>query len=88
VSDEGKPAAPPGVAIGRLALDVPGLDAAQAKRLAQLVAGHLASAGGGGGDVVIPRLTVTLSAADTSVERIAWAIARAVRAAQPADERR
>jgi hypothetical protein len=85
VSEPGQPEASGGVTISRLALDVPGLDAARARRLAQLVATHLAHESGGMGDVAIPRLTLTLSPADTSVEQIAWAIARAIRAARPAE---
>jgi hypothetical protein len=73
-------AAPPGgVTIDRLALEIPGLDQAQATRLVHLVAQHLARAGLGDRDIAIPRLQVTLRAPDTSIEQIAWTIARAIR---------
>jgi hypothetical protein len=73
------PRNPGSITIDRLALEIPGFDPAQVNRLTQLVASHLADQSGQVGDIVIPRLTVTLSARDTGVEQIAWAIARAIR---------
>jgi hypothetical protein len=78
------PAQPPGGATGgairidRLALDVPGLDPADAERLAWRVAAHLARAGVGAGDVAVPRLEVVLQAPETDLDRLASHIARAV----------
>ena len=72
------PAQPAGITIDRLALDIPGLDAAAGARLATLVAGHLARAGYAGNDVAIPRLSIVLEAPDTDLDRLARRIAGAV----------
>jgi hypothetical protein len=66
------------VRIDRLALEVPGLDPADASRLARSIAAHLARAGAAAGDVAIPRLNVVLSAPETDLDRLAWRIASAV----------
>lgn len=67
------------IAIDRLVLTIPGFDPAQTSRLTQLVSSHLARGFSHAGDISIPRLAVALSPAETSVEQIAWAIARAIR---------
>jgi hypothetical protein len=72
-------AKPPTLTIDRLALEIPGFDPAQTSRLTQLVASHLAQGFAPVGDIAIPRLAVTLNPAETSVEQIAWAIARAIK---------
>ncbi len=67
-----------GVVIGRLCLDVPGLDAAAGARLANLVASHLSQAGPVVNDVQLPRLAIRLDTPDLDLDRLAQAIARAV----------
>lgn len=71
-------APPPAISIGRLALDLPGLDAAGAARLARLVATHLARAGYSGNDVTLPGLSVVLEAPETDPDQLARRIAAAV----------
>lgn len=79
---------PASVRIDRLALEIPGFDPAQAGRLSQLVASHLAHETGWAGDVTLPRLAVALSPADTGAEQIAWTIARAILRARTPQEGR
>ncbi|HYP64222.1 MAG TPA: hypothetical protein VEQ16_10050 [Acidocella sp.] len=74
--------------IDRLTLEIPGFDPAQAGQLSRLVASHLAHDTGWTGDMTLPRVAVTLSPAETSVEQIAWKIARAIFRARPPEEGR
>lgn len=68
----------PGVVIDRLCLDVPGLDAAGGRRLAELVAAHLSRAERVANDVATPRLSIRLDTPDLDLDHLAQAIARAV----------
>lgn len=70
---------PPSIKIDRLALDVPGMDAAAGGRLAELVASHLARAGHAASEIAVPRISLVLEAPETNLDLLAGRIAAAIR---------
>ncbi len=68
----------PNVSIGRLILDIPGIESYDAGRLAEKVAAHLARDGRAASDVEIPRLGIVLDDQTTDLDDLASRIANAV----------
>jgi hypothetical protein len=71
--------APGTIKIDRLALELPGVDAAAGARLATLVASHLARAGHAGSEIAVPRVSLVLDAPEANLDLLAGRIAAAIR---------
>ncbi len=68
----------PNVSVGRLILDIPGIESSDAGRLAEKVAAYLARDGRAASDVEIPRISIVLDNQTTDLDDLACRIANSL----------